>query len=169
MEGKTQRDDLLAVLLVVGDDGDDVGAELAAAPAPEQVGEAVILTRDHDRHPLALARLGKAVIHLEAVGDLALKAAVDLLAVAGGNGVEGHAHEEAALVARVLVGVDDVEPGLGEEAADRGNQPGPVRTGEQQARCRLLGDLRIIPCECRKSEVADRTSCLTSFQTIRTM
>jgi heavy metal translocating P-type ATPase len=33
----------------------------------------------------------------------------------------------------VLVGVDDVEAGLGEEAADRRDQPGPVRAGEQQA------------------------------------
>ena len=163
------------MLVVVGDDGDDVGAELAAAPAPEQVGEAVVLARDHDRHPLALARLGEAVVHLEAVGDLRLEAAVDLLAFAGGDGVEGHAHEEAALVARVLIGVDDVEPGVGEEAADGGDQPGPVGAGEQQARCRLLRDLRIIArmqsacVASRKIEVADRTSCLTSFQTARTM
>jgi heavy metal translocating P-type ATPase len=33
----------------------------------------------------------------------------------------------------VLVGVDDVEAGLGQEAADGGDQPGPVRAGEQQA------------------------------------
>jgi hypothetical protein len=73
----------------------------------------------------------------------------------------------------VLIGVDDVEPGVGEEAADGGAQPGPIWTGEQQARCRLLGDPRIIACEARdrikKDEVADRTSCLTSFQKARTM
>jgi hypothetical protein len=34
----------------------------------------------------------------------------------------------------VLVGVDDVAAGLGEEAADRGDQPRPVGTGEEQAR-----------------------------------
>jgi hypothetical protein len=33
----------------------------------------------------------------------------------------------------VLVGIDDVEAGIGEEAADRGNQARPVRAGEQQA------------------------------------
>jgi hypothetical protein len=44
----------------------------------------------------------------------------------------------------VLVGVDDVEPGVGEEAADGGDQPGPIRAGEEQAGCRLLGDPRII-------------------------
>jgi hypothetical protein len=45
----------------------------------------------------------------------------------------------------VLVGVDDVEAGVGEEAADRGDQPRPVRAGEQQARCGVLGDARIMP------------------------
>jgi heavy metal translocating P-type ATPase len=35
----------------------------------------------------------------------------------------------------VLVGVDDVETGVGEEAADRGDQARAVRTGEQEAGC----------------------------------
>jgi hypothetical protein len=35
----------------------------------------------------------------------------------------------------VLIGIDDVEPGVGQEAADRGDQTGPVGAGEQQARC----------------------------------
>jgi hypothetical protein len=34
----------------------------------------------------------------------------------------------------VLVGVDDVAPGIGEEAADGGDQAGPIGTGEQQTR-----------------------------------
>ena len=113
-----------------------VGAELAAAPAPEQVGEAVVLARDHDRDPLALARLLEAVVHLQRPRDLLLEAAVDGLALAVGHRVEDHPHEEPPLAAGVLVGVDDVEPGVGEEAADRGDQPRPVGAGEQQARCR---------------------------------
>jgi len=44
----------------------------------------------------------------------------------------------------VLVGVDDVESGVGEEAADRGDQTRLVGAGEQQARCRRLGDPNII-------------------------
>jgi hypothetical protein len=45
----------------------------------------------------------------------------------------------------VLVGVDDVEAGLGEEAADRGDQPRPVGAGEQQARGgRVAGDAGMI-------------------------
>ena len=50
------------------------------------------------------------------------------------GGVEGHPHEEAPLVARVLVGVEDVAAVVGEEAADRGDQPGLIGTGEEQAR-----------------------------------
>jgi hypothetical protein len=44
----------------------------------------------------------------------------------------------------MLVGVDDVEAGVGEEAADRGDQAGAVRAGEQEARCRLVGDPPIV-------------------------
>jgi hypothetical protein len=33
----------------------------------------------------------------------------------------------------VLVGIDDVAPGAGEKAADRGDQAGTIRTGEEQA------------------------------------
>jgi hypothetical protein len=50
----------------------------------------------------------------------------------------------------VLVGVDDVEAGIGEEAADRGDQPRPVRAGQQQARCRVLRDPCIMPLRSRK-------------------
>jgi len=33
----------------------------------------------------------------------------------------------------VLVGVDDVAPGIGEKAADGGDQAGLVRAGEEEA------------------------------------
>jgi hypothetical protein len=49
----------------------------------------------------------------------------------------------------VLIGVDDVEPSLGEEAADRGDQSRPVGAGKQQARCRGIGDSRIIAAPSR--------------------
>jgi hypothetical protein len=50
----------------------------------------------------------------------------------------------------VLIGVDDVEAGVGEEAADGGDQAGAVRAGEQQARCRRVRDPPIIrlPLDC---------------------
>ncbi|HET6997518.1 MAG TPA: ACT domain-containing protein, partial [Solirubrobacterales bacterium] len=56
VEGEAERFHLLGVVGVVGDDAGQVSAELAAAPAPEQVREAVVFARDHDRHLLALAR-----------------------------------------------------------------------------------------------------------------
>ena len=59
--------------------------------------------------------------------------------------LERHPHEEAPLATRVLVGVDDVEIGIGEEAADGGDQAGPVGAGEEQPRCQMLVfDRRII-------------------------
>ena len=135
VEGEADRGDLLGVVGVVGDDRDELGAELAAAPAPEQVGEAVVLARDHDRDPLALARLGEAVLHLEAASAISsAKRRSSASRSASAGGVEDHPHEEATLGGRVLVGVDDVEPGVGEEAADGRDQPRPVGAGEQQAR-----------------------------------
>jgi hypothetical protein len=94
----------------------------------------VVFARDHDRDALAFARLGEMVIHPQWRRDLLLEAAVEGVPLSFRSWVEGHAHEEAPLLTRVLVGVDDVAPGVGEEAADGGDQAGLVGTGEQQAR-----------------------------------
>jgi hypothetical protein len=51
----------------------------------------------------------------------------------------------------MLVGIDDVETGLGKEAADRGDQPRPVGTGKQQPRCRVLGDSPIIAARAARA------------------
>jgi len=58
----------------------------------------------------------------------------------------------------VLVGVDDVEAGIGEEAADGGDQARPVRAGEQQARCLGIRDPPIIrlPRDCDLSRDPSR-------------
>jgi hypothetical protein len=46
----------------------------------------------------------------------------------------------------VLIDVDDVQPRVGEEAGNRGDQPRPIRAGEQQARGVGFGiDARIMP------------------------
>jgi hypothetical protein len=144
VERQAEGFDLSCVVGMVGDDGDDIGAKLAAAPAPEQVGETVVFARDHDRDPLGLAGLGEAEVHLEARRDLPLEASLQVFPLVLGNRVEDHPHEETALVAGVLVGIDDVEAGLGEEATHGGDQPGPVGAGEQQARCRVLRESLII-------------------------
>jgi hypothetical protein len=47
----------------------------------------------------------------------------------------------------VLIGVDDVAPGIGEEPADRGDQAGLIGAGKQQARGGGLGlDPGMIAC-----------------------
>jgi hypothetical protein len=63
----------------------------------------------------------------------------------------------------VLVGIDDVEPGRGEEAADRGDQAGPVGAGEQQAGCRRLGDLSIIPAPPRPRPISGQVGRKKQF------
>jgi hypothetical protein len=45
----------------------------------------------------------------------------------------------------MLIGVDDVETGVGEEAADGRDQPRAIGAGEQESGCVLLGDPRIMP------------------------
>jgi len=82
----------------------------------------------------------------------------------------------------VLVGVDDVEACIGEEATDSGDQTRAVRAGEQQPRCRRIRDLPIIPASTRLQLGSDLSRkkrfivrpregipCLTSCQTALTL
>jgi hypothetical protein len=73
------------------------------------------------------------VVHPQWPGDLFLEATVERRPLVIWSWVEGHAHEEAPLLTGVLVGVDDVAPGVGEKAADRGDQPGLVWAGKEQS------------------------------------
>ena len=92
------------------------------------------------------------MLHLERLRDLLPEAPLEGGAIGLRGWLERHPHEEAPLVAGVLVGVDDVEPGLGEEAADGGDQPRPVGAGEEQPRCRMdVFDRPIIPKKRRNS------------------
>jgi hypothetical protein len=85
------------------------------------------------------------MIHLQRACELLLEAKVERIPLVLGGWVEGHPHEEASLVTRVLVGVDDVATGIGEEAADRGDQAGLVWTGEEKSRGGgLCGDAEMI-------------------------
>ncbi len=93
----------------------------------------MVLARDHHRDPLAPARLGEVVLHLKGSGDLLAEAPFERLTLSLWRGVEDHPDEETPLGGRVLVDVDDVEPGVGQEAADGRDQPWPVRAGKQQA------------------------------------
>jgi len=89
----------------------------------------VILAGDHDRYFLSLARLGKAVLHLKRACDLLAKAPMKGLALALWHRVKDHPHEEPSL-SGVLIGIEDVEPRLGKEAADCGDQARAVGAGK---------------------------------------
>ena len=137
VERHAEAGDVVRVVGVVGDDGDDVGVELAAAPAPEQVEEAVVVARGEERHALALARVGEAPVHRERPADVARRTRARARRGARARLVEPelHAHEERAAlgVGRVLVGAEDVGVALGEEARDRGDDPVPVGARDEQA------------------------------------
>jgi hypothetical protein len=68
---------------VVGDHRDEVGVELAAAPAPQQVDQAVVGAGDEDRDAAALAPEAQLPVHLGAPGDLGLEALTQPLAGPG--------------------------------------------------------------------------------------
>ena len=123
--GTPKPRDVGRVVGVVRDDGDDVGVELAAAPAPEQVEQAVVVARREERRPLArgLRRRsatpssnGSATRSANARSSSSRRSQQPLEP-------ELHAHEERAAlgVGRVLVGAEDVRV-----AAPRGS-PRPRR------------------------------------------
>jgi hypothetical protein len=121
---------------VVGDHQADVEVELAAAPAPHEVEQRVVVARDHHRHALRASRVVEAPRHVERAPDLIGELALEL--VQGGRqaaGVEHHSQEERAAlgVGRVLVGLGDVGPALEEESRHRGDDAGAVLAPHQQA------------------------------------
>ena len=65
---------------MVGDHRHDVRVELAAAPAPEQVEQAVVVAGDEDRDAPALAPPADLPVHLEALRDLGREARLEALA-----------------------------------------------------------------------------------------
>ena len=128
------------VVRVVRDDADDVGLELVAAPAPEQVEQAMVVARGKHRGALRLVRVGEPPAHSQRLGHLigkrVLESGSPLLQAFQS---ELHPHEKGAAlgVGRVLVGAEDVGVVLGEEARYRGHDPVPVGTRDEQPR-RLL-------------------------------
>jgi hypothetical protein len=76
----------------------------------------------------------------------------------------------------VLIGIDDVESGLGEEAADRRDQARLIGAGKQQTGCRSLGDPSMIAaparadqCGCRLSMLQGPRQGVTSGTSLMTM
>ena len=106
--------------------------------APEQVEQAVILARGHQRDPLSLVRVRDPPVHLKARGELAERSLEPVAVVLGleRRQPERHPHEEHPVLGmgRVLVGGDDVGAALEQEARDGGDDPGAVRARDQQSR-----------------------------------
>src|SRR5207249_6556019 len=112
-------------------DGDNVRIELASAPAPEEVQEAVVIARDKQRRALTFARVREAPSHPEWPADPFGEGAFELLPpILQRFEPELHSHEEvpALGVGRMLVGAEDVGVALEEEAGDCRDNPVPVGT-----------------------------------------
>jgi hypothetical protein len=121
---------------IIGDDRHGIHRELAAAPAIEEIDQAVVETRNHQRDALQLVGRSHRPCHREVGGDrLELIAqALDLSMRRGG--VEYDPHEEVTGLDIIeLLGVENVEPAVEQRGCDFGDDPGPVdaRQGENVA------------------------------------
>ena len=124
------------VVGVVADDGDDLGRQLAGAPAGEQVGQAVRLRRGEDRDPRPVVGEAHLRVHAEA---LRRPARTRRRCVATSRSAPRQLEldpleEDAGLAVGVLLGVHDVAAAVEDELRDRVDEAGLVGTGEQQDR-----------------------------------
>ena len=128
------RLDLGARVFVVGDHAFDLHLQLAAALAPEQIEQAVVLARGHQRDAPALVRVGDPPVHREARRELAERGLEARPPGFETGEVERRAHEEGAVlgVGRVLVVGDDVRALLEQERRDRSNDARTVGARDQQ-------------------------------------
>jgi hypothetical protein len=128
---------------MVGDHQDRLPGQLTRAEAPEQVEQAVVLTRGHQGDARQAAGLGEAVLHRERLRNLLREAPVEPFPLRLRRRFEDQAHEQPALVGRrVLVGVDDVAIVVGEEAGDARHDPRSVR---QLSRRRVVSTRSVSP------------------------
>ena len=125
VEGQPVRCDPLGELGVVRDDHRRTAFELALLEAPEEVEEAVVVAGDEDRDALLGIRASEAPVHLEALGELAELDRWVLLEL-------GLDAKEEAIAGGMLLCIDDVCAALEEEIRDCCNDPGAVRTGNEE-------------------------------------
>ena len=86
---------------MIRDHGDDLRVELAAARAPQQVDEAVVVAGDHDRDAPALTPPADLPVHLKPRRHLLLKARLPVLARSGQIVEEELGAQEEAPAARI--------------------------------------------------------------------
>jgi hypothetical protein len=79
VEGHAGRDRLLLEVVMVGDHRHDLHVELAAAPAPQQLLQAMVMARDQDREAPALTPPADLPSHVESLGELRLEFLLEAL------------------------------------------------------------------------------------------
>jgi len=156
-----ERADLIGKVGVVGDDHHHRHVQLTATIPPEQVKQAVIVLRRHDRDPFGFGRLREPEVHLERRGHPVAEVAFQGVTRGGQSGqVKDRAlHERpAGLFGRMLIEGHDVCPGIGQERTDGRHQPRPVAAAQQQSadvldRQRPVTHVGVLP--------TDRRHCLS--------
>ena len=124
---------------MIGDDRNRIHRQFAAAPAIEEIDEAMVETRDHERDALALIGRAHRPGHRECGGDRLEFFAQSLDVRMRRGGVEHHPHEEVAGLRIVeLLGVENVEPAVEQGGRDLRDDPRPVgaRQCENMTRAR---------------------------------
>jgi hypothetical protein len=131
LEARAEGLDVGRVIGMVGDDERDLAGQLAAAPSPEKVEQAVLLARDEHRDPGRARGVAQAPVHAEARADLGPEGLGELRAQRRQR--EGHAHEERAAlgIRRVLVGADDVRAARRQEPRTAATIP--WRSGQEMS------------------------------------
>src|SRR5262249_11538302 len=125
--------DELAVVGMIADHERDVRSQLAAPPPVEKILDAVRLAGDEHREALALFREPDIRGHREAARDRCERLADRLLLDREPTQLELDPLEEDALLeVRVLLRVHDVAAALGDQAGDGGDDPGLVRTRQEE-------------------------------------
>ena len=134
MEGNAERLDVAGQSLVVRGDERQLHRELTAAPAPEQVEQAVVAVRREDGDGLHVGLGGELPAHPEVLSEHPELGPKRRLGIGQAGQMELDPHEKAAglRVARVLIGMDQVRPGRGKKAGDCGDDPGAVGTRDRQ-------------------------------------
>ncbi len=117
----------VSVARVVGDDRDRVHLEFAAAPAIEEIDQAVVEARHHQDHALQMIRSTERPCHPEGGRDRLERLAQALDVGVRRGGVEHDPHEEVASLDIVeLLGVENVAGAVEQCGRHFRDDPGPV-------------------------------------------
>jgi hypothetical protein len=130
---------------VVGHHERDLRVQLAATLAPQQLGQAVVVAGDQDRHPLAPLGVREAPVAAERLphrgGELRFQRAGPCLEPVEAE-LEPHEELTAVRVGGVLVGLQDVRPVIAQERRHLRDDPRPVGARDQQPPDALHADAR---------------------------